>query len=107
VGKSNFKGLSMTIYIVERWGINQQGCAGVFQDPRMAIEVARTNIRNEKDSWHSYYVTPWELNAASLVDDNSLPAPDPVYAIQWGNSHRRSKTSLFETFEGVVKEVAV
>lgn len=97
----------MPIYAVERWGVNQQGCAGLFQDLAMAIEVARTNIRREKDAWHNYYVTPWELNVASVVADNELPVPDPIYTIEWRNSSKRIKGSLFETFEGVVKEVPV
>jgi hypothetical protein len=91
----------MTVYVVERWGVNQQGCAGVFESLDKAIEVAKSNIQLEKDAWHFYVVVAVSVNTAHAVHDNSLPTWPEIYAIKWGGGYyNREKRDLEECFNG-------
>ena len=56
------------VYIVERRGVYQQGCGGVFSTPEKAIESANKNKADETDDYHDFNVIEIELDKIYYCD---------------------------------------
>lgn len=52
----------MKLYIVERWGVNQQGTVGVFSTREIAEEAKERAMIREPDGYHSFEIHELELN---------------------------------------------
>jgi hypothetical protein len=55
----------MTIYAVFKQGVYRHECGGVFSTMEMAYAVARQLLAAECDHYHTYEVTPFELDEAT------------------------------------------
>ena len=52
----------MKLYIVERWGVNQQGTVGVFSTREIAEEAKERAMTREPDGYHEFQIHELKLN---------------------------------------------
>ncbi len=57
----------MKLYIVERWGMYQQGVVGIFETEGLA-EIAMDEAKaDERDDYHNFTITELVLNARERI----------------------------------------
>lgn len=58
----------MKVYCVFREGVYRHECGGVFDTLAAAIDAADWFADNDNDSYHSYNVSPFEMNERTQQD---------------------------------------
>jgi hypothetical protein len=59
-----------TVYVVERWGINQQGLVGVFTSEGGALEAADRARSYEHDKYHRFGIREVVLDTVLVGNEN-------------------------------------
>lgn len=62
----------MELYAIFRCGIHSSFCGGIFSTLHLAYDAAVTQIRAEKDDYHTYQVTLFSLNRPITQEPEAL-----------------------------------
>lgn len=56
------------VYVVERYGVYQQGIYGIFSTPAQAEQAKIRAKALEEDNYHSFNITKVQLNVEATLD---------------------------------------
>jgi hypothetical protein len=59
-----------TVYVVERWGVNQQGLVGVFTSKNGALEAVIRARSYEHDKYHRFGIREVVLDTVLVRNEN-------------------------------------
>lgn len=60
------------IYIVLRIGVYDQGVFGVYNDPLLALNGAKTAIKQEEDDYHRFEVLEYNINKLGYEQSSNV-----------------------------------
>ena len=58
----------MTLYCVFQEGVYRHDCEGVYDTFEAAVEAANSVAADDRDDYHNYEVTAYELNQRPLTE---------------------------------------